>query len=51
MSDQLAIYLRQSTIVRLREHSESTRQDALADEAAPLGWERRDVVVMGGDRH
>ena len=33
------IYLRQSSMVQVREHTESTmRQYALADTAAALGW-------------
>jgi DNA invertase Pin-like site-specific DNA recombinase len=38
--ERLAIvYVRQSTLVQVREHTESTaRQYALAEEAARLGW-------------
>ena len=35
------IYLRQSSMAQVREHTESTRsQYALADKAAALGWAR-----------
>jgi hypothetical protein len=49
--DRLAlIYLRQSSMVQVREHAESTaRQYGLADEAVRLGWARRDVVVIDTD--
>ena len=49
--DRLAlIYLRQSSMVQVREHVESTtRQYGLADEAVRLGWARRDVVVIDTD--
>jgi hypothetical protein len=47
--DRLAvIYLRQSSMAQVREHTESTtRQYGLAEQAVRLGWDRRD----GGDRH
>ena len=44
------IYLRQSTLVQVREHTESTmRQYALADTAVALGWAPRDVEVIDRD--
>src|SRR5438270_340744 len=44
------IYLRQSSMVQVREHTESTRsQYALADEAAALGWPRSDIEVIDTD--
>jgi DNA invertase Pin-like site-specific DNA recombinase len=49
--DRLAvIYLRQSSMAQVREHTESTaRQYALADEAVRLGWARQDVLVIDTD--
>jgi DNA invertase Pin-like site-specific DNA recombinase len=49
--DRLAlVYLRQSTIAQVREHTESTtRQYALADAAVALGWDRSNVLVLDGD--
>jgi excisionase family DNA binding protein len=45
-----AIYLRQSSMAQVREHTESTtRQYGLADEAVRLGWARQDVVVIDTD--
>lgn len=45
-----AIYLRQSTLVQVRDNSESTlRQYALGDEAVALGWDREDVLVIDAD--
>ena len=45
-----AIYLRQSSMAQVREHTESTtRQYGLADEAVRLGWARRDVLVIDTD--
>jgi DNA invertase Pin-like site-specific DNA recombinase len=45
------IYLRQSSMVQVREHAESTRsQYALADKAAALGWARPDIEVIDTDR-
>jgi DNA invertase Pin-like site-specific DNA recombinase len=45
-----AIYLRQSSMAQVREHTESTtRQYGLADEAVRLGWARPDVVVIDTD--
>ena len=44
------VYLRQSTLVQVREHTESTmRQYALADTAVALGWAPRDVEVIDKD--
>jgi excisionase family DNA binding protein len=49
--DRLAvIYLRQSSMVQVREHTESTtRQYGLVEEAVRLGWARPDVVVIDTD--
>lgn len=49
--DRLAIvYVRQSTLVQVREHTESTaRQYALADEAARLGWCASAIVTIDTD--
>jgi excisionase family DNA binding protein len=49
--DRLAvIYLRQSSMAQVREHTESTtRQYGLAEEAVRLGWARSDVVVIDTD--
>jgi hypothetical protein len=45
-----AIYLRQSSMAQVREHTESTRrQYALADEVVVLGWARQDVLVIDTD--
>ncbi len=45
-----AVYLRQSSMAQVREHTESTtRQYGLTDEAVRLGWARRDVVVIDTD--
>jgi excisionase family DNA binding protein len=44
------IYVRQSTLAQVREHTESTeRQYALADEAGRLGWERERIIVIDSD--
>jgi excisionase family DNA binding protein len=44
------VYLRQSTLVQVREHTESTmRQYALAEVAISLGWAPRDVEVIDRD--
>ncbi|MER6076617.1 recombinase family protein [Streptomyces sp. NPDC001817] len=44
------IYLRQSTLVQVRENTESTmRQYGLADEAVRLGWARSNVAVIDAD--
>jgi len=44
------IYLRQSSMAQLREHTESTRsQYALAGKAAELGWARSDIEVIDTD--
>jgi DNA invertase Pin-like site-specific DNA recombinase len=49
--DRLAvIYLRQSSMAQVREHTESTtRQYGLAEVAVSLGWARQDVVVIDTD--
>src|SRR6266508_5999895 len=49
--DRLAvIYLRQSSMAQVRDHTESTtRQYGLADEAVRLGWARQDVLVIDTD--
>jgi DNA invertase Pin-like site-specific DNA recombinase len=49
--DRLAIvYVRQSTLTQVREHTESTaRQYALAEEAARLGWNASAVVTIDTD--
>ena len=44
------VYLRQSSMVQVREHTESTmRQYGLAEEAVRLGWPRSDVEVIDTD--
>jgi DNA invertase Pin-like site-specific DNA recombinase len=44
------VYLRQSTMAQVRDHTESTmRQYALADAAVVLGWDRSQVAVLDGD--
>jgi len=44
------IYLRQSSMAQVREHTESTRsQYALAGKAAALGWPRSDIEVIDTD--
>jgi DNA invertase Pin-like site-specific DNA recombinase len=44
------VYLRQSSMAQVRQHTESTmRQYALADEAARLGWAPGDVRVIDTD--
>ena len=44
------IYLRQSSMAQVREHTESTmRQYGLAEEAVRLGWARADVLVIDTD--
>ena len=49
--DRLAlIYVRQSTLMQVREHTESTaRQYALADEAARLGWPASAIRIIDAD--
>jgi DNA invertase Pin-like site-specific DNA recombinase len=49
--DRLAIiYLRQSSMAQVREHTESTaRQYGLVEEAVGLGWARTDVLVIDTD--
>ena len=44
------IYLRQSSMAQVRDHTESTRsQYGLADTAAALGWARSDIDVIDTD--
>ena len=44
------IYLRQSSMAQVREHTESTKsQYALAGKAAALGWARSDIEVIDTD--
>src|SRR5664279_5016260 len=44
------IYVRQSTMAQVREHTESTaRQYALAEEAARLGWPASSIDVIDAD--
>ncbi|MCL6507768.1 MAG: recombinase family protein, partial [Bryobacteraceae bacterium] len=44
------VYVRQSTVTQVREHTESTaRQYALAEEAARLGWEPAKILVIDAD--
>jgi DNA invertase Pin-like site-specific DNA recombinase len=44
------VYIRQSTLVQVREHTESTaRQYGLAAEAARLGWPAADIEVIDAD--
>src|SRR5260370_35094867 len=44
------VYLRQSSMAQVRDHTESTRsQYALADKAAALGWARSDIEVIDTD--
>ena len=49
--DRLAVvYVRQSTLMQVREHTESTaRQYALAEEAARLGWPASAIVTVDTD--
>ncbi len=45
-----AIYLRQSSMAQVREHTESTmRQYGLVEEAVRLGWAREAVLVIDTD--
>jgi DNA invertase Pin-like site-specific DNA recombinase len=44
------VYIRQSTLMQVREHTESTaRQYGLAGEAARLGWPATDIEVIDAD--
>jgi excisionase family DNA binding protein len=44
------VYLRQSSMAQVREHTESTRsQYGLADKAAELGWARTSIEVIDTD--
>src|SRR5574340_154840 len=49
--DRMAVvYLRQSSMAQVREHTESTtRQYGLVEEAVRLGWAPRDVLVIDTD--
>jgi len=45
------VYVRQSTLIQVREHQESTaRQYGLVDVAVRLGWDRARVVVIDADQ-
>lgn len=49
-SRKAIVYLRQSTLLQVRENTESTlRQYNLADQAVRLGWAREDVLVIDAD--
>ncbi|WP_223838882.1 recombinase family protein [Saccharopolyspora pogona] len=49
-SRQAVVYLRQSSMAQVREHTESTtRQYGLVEEAVRLGWARAEVVVIDTD--
>jgi DNA invertase Pin-like site-specific DNA recombinase len=44
------VYVRQSTLMQVREHTESTmRQYDLATQAARLGWAAADIEVIDAD--
>jgi hypothetical protein len=44
------VYIRQSTLMQVREHTESTaRQYGLVQEAARLGWPAADIEVIDAD--
>ena len=44
------VYLRQSSMAQVRQHTEATRsQYALADRAAAMGWARGDIEVIDTD--
>ena len=44
------VYVRQSTLAQVREHTESTaRQYALAEQATALGWAPGSVQVIDAD--
>ena len=44
------VYLRQSTLIQVRENKESTaRQYALAEGAARLGWESSKIAIIDAD--
>src|ERR1019366_2210771 len=50
LSRDAYIYVRQSTLTQVREHTESLeRQYELADRAMNLGWEPRQVVIVDED--
>lgn len=49
-SRQAIVYVRQSTLLQVRENTESTaRQYALADRARELGWADQDILVVDAD--
>ncbi|MGW1047540.1 recombinase family protein, partial [Streptomyces sp. NPDC002547] len=49
-SRRAVVYVRQSTLLQVRENSESTaRQYALVDRAADLGWAQSDISVIDAD--
>src|SRR4030042_491584 len=49
--DRLAVvYVRQSSLAQVREHTESTaRQYAMAEEATRLGWDASKVVIIDAE--
>jgi excisionase family DNA binding protein len=50
LSRAAIVYVRQSTLAQVREHTESTaRQYALAEQAVALGWARAEVEVIDAD--
>src|SRR2546430_17203528 len=50
LSRKAMVYVRQSTIAQVREHTESTaRQYALVQEAARLGWSAERISVIDAD--
>ncbi|MBX7554389.1 recombinase family protein [Streptomyces sp. tea 10] len=49
-SRKAVVYVRQSTLLQVRENTESTaRQYALVERAADLGWARSDISVVDAD--
>ncbi|MFG2197144.1 hypothetical protein [Streptomyces sp. NPDC048639] len=49
-STAAAVFLRQTTLIQVRDNTDSTlRSYALVDEAVALGWDREDVLVMDVD--
>ncbi|MET7541731.1 recombinase family protein [Streptomyces sp. NPDC005507] len=49
-SRKAIVYLRQSTLLQVRDNTESTlRQYHLAERAVELGWAREDVLVIDAD--
>jgi hypothetical protein len=50
LSRKAMVYVRQSTMAQVREHTESTtRQYALVEEAARLGWAAARIEVIDCD--